>query len=233
MNAFLMAAGNGMRLRPLTEDIQKCMLPVGGKPMLEWWLDAVFRANCFDKVFVNVHHCADKVEGWIWRYCEVYDRRVQIIDERSKLLGTAGTIYWHGDSDNDFMVAYTDTFSEEFFLKMGSIAKRFSKLPTDCIAGVMAFFSPRDGSAGLMKIDEEGRVTEFMEKEGRSNEAWAGILFARKNFYDEIGPQDRDLARDVLPRMKNRLLVFGHVDAYDIGRGVDIYEQFNKKILST
>ena len=65
MNCFLMCAGNGSRLSPVTDDIPKCLLKIGGKPMLAWWLDSIFASGCFDKVFVNLHHLSDRVEMWL------------------------------------------------------------------------------------------------------------------------------------------------------------------------
>ena len=45
MKAFLLAAGVGSRLRPLTDTTPKCMVPIDGRPMLDIWLDALDRAG--------------------------------------------------------------------------------------------------------------------------------------------------------------------------------------------
>ena len=45
MKAFLLAAGTGSRLRPITDHTPKCMLPIGGTPLLDLWLDALHRAG--------------------------------------------------------------------------------------------------------------------------------------------------------------------------------------------
>ena len=55
MKAFLLAAGLGSRLRPLTDSIPKCMVPIGGRPLLDIWLDAFDRAGV-SEVMVNLHH---------------------------------------------------------------------------------------------------------------------------------------------------------------------------------
>ena len=60
MKAFLLAAGVGSRLRPITDTIPKCMVPIGGQPMLDIWLDAFDRAGV-DEVLVNLHHLPDVV----------------------------------------------------------------------------------------------------------------------------------------------------------------------------
>ena len=62
MKAFLLAAGIGSRLRPITDAIPKCMLQIGGMPLLDIWLDAFDRASV-DEVLVNLHHLPDLVAG--------------------------------------------------------------------------------------------------------------------------------------------------------------------------
>ena len=52
MKAFLLAAGVGERLRPITDKTPKCMLAIGGQPLLDIWLDAFDRAG-IDEVLVN------------------------------------------------------------------------------------------------------------------------------------------------------------------------------------
>lgn len=227
MNAYLMAAGNGMRLRPITDNFQKCLLPVNGKPMLEHWLDAVFGSWLFQKVFVNVHHCATDVEKWLSDYFIRTGHTVKVINERENLLGTAGTIFGHGDRTQDFMVAYTDTYSDYVFNNLNSIALNWASNNNDgMVGGLISFPSPKDKSAGAIVIDSVGKVKAFNEKSDNGDVVWAGVMFARKTFYDYMTPFDKDIARDVMPRLVDKLRVISHVEAYDIGRGVDCYEKF-------
>ena len=81
-----MAAGEGSRLGKLTEKLPKCLLPVSGKPMLEWWLDACFSCNEIERVSINIHHMANAVEAWLENYFVETGSQVRIIDERTKLL---------------------------------------------------------------------------------------------------------------------------------------------------
>ena len=66
MKAFLLAAGLGTRLRPLTDAVPKCLVDVGGRPMLDIWLDALAAAGV-DEVLVNTHHLAGLVEAHVAR----------------------------------------------------------------------------------------------------------------------------------------------------------------------
>lgn len=64
MKAFLLAAGLGTRLRPLTDEIPKCLLPICGKPLLEIWID-LLGFHGIGEVLVNTHWHAEKVQQWI------------------------------------------------------------------------------------------------------------------------------------------------------------------------
>ncbi len=57
--AFILGAGLGTRLRPLTESIPKPLLPIGGKPIITYAMEHLrsIGVKCF---IVNTHHCADK-----------------------------------------------------------------------------------------------------------------------------------------------------------------------------
>ena len=64
MKAILLAAGFGTRLRPLTNNIPKCLVPIKGKPLLEIWLDKLSDVGVKD-FLINTHYLYDKVESFI------------------------------------------------------------------------------------------------------------------------------------------------------------------------
>ena len=69
--AFLLAAGLGTRLRPLTRDIPKCLVPIAGRPLLTCWLDLLANAG-IRELLINTHaHRAGMVHAsagsQIWR----------------------------------------------------------------------------------------------------------------------------------------------------------------------
>lgn len=61
MKTIILSAGQGKRLLPLTADIPKCLLPIQGKKLIEWQIDALFSAG-IDRVSVVVGYGADQVE---------------------------------------------------------------------------------------------------------------------------------------------------------------------------
>jgi len=55
MNAILLAAGFGTRLKPLTDVWPKCLMPIHGRPLLEYWLGILYKTD-IDNVLVNTHY---------------------------------------------------------------------------------------------------------------------------------------------------------------------------------
>jgi MurNAc alpha-1-phosphate uridylyltransferase len=86
--AFVLAAGLGLRMRPLTENLPKPMLTVGGRPMIDHVLDRLHEAGV-EKAVVNVHYLADRIITHLDRRNKP---RIMISDERSQLLDTGGGV---------------------------------------------------------------------------------------------------------------------------------------------
>jgi MurNAc alpha-1-phosphate uridylyltransferase len=84
--AMVLAAGLGTRLRPITDTIPKPLVPIAGKAMIDYALDALADAGV-TKAAVNVHHFADQME----KHLEAYPRiKICISDERDALLNSGG-----------------------------------------------------------------------------------------------------------------------------------------------
>ncbi len=64
MRAYLLAGGRGERLRPLTDRVPKCLAPVGGRPLLAYWLTLCRREGVTD-VLLNVSHHFEMVEAFL------------------------------------------------------------------------------------------------------------------------------------------------------------------------
>ena len=88
MQAMIFCAGLGTRLKPLTDTMPKALVPMAGKPLLQWQVEKLRDAGITD-IIVNVHHCPDQIidavrtnNGW---GCDI-----AISDERDALLDTGG-----------------------------------------------------------------------------------------------------------------------------------------------
>lgn len=90
MNAFILAAGLGTRLRPLTDTMPKALVPVDGEPMLSR-LVRHLKGYGYDKLTINVHHFADMVESFLTEN-DNFGCQVSISDERDILRDTGGAV---------------------------------------------------------------------------------------------------------------------------------------------
>lgn len=84
--AFVLAAGLGTRMRPLTDDRPKALVEVGGRALIDHMLDRLVEAGV-ERCVVNVHYFADKMEAHLKAR---HDVEIIISDERAKLLETGG-----------------------------------------------------------------------------------------------------------------------------------------------
>lgn len=84
--AMVLAAGLGTRLRPITDTMPKPLVPVAGKPMIDYGLDALADAGV-TRTAVNVHHFADRMEAHLAAYPRL---DIVVSDERDQLMNSGG-----------------------------------------------------------------------------------------------------------------------------------------------
>jgi len=90
MKAMIFAAGLGTRLRPLTDNMPKALVPVAGKPMLERVILRLKSAG-FNEITVNIHHFGQQIIDFI-EANQQFGITIHISDERGELLDTGGGI---------------------------------------------------------------------------------------------------------------------------------------------
>jgi mannose-1-phosphate guanylyltransferase len=220
MKAFLLAAGVGSRLRPITDAIPKCMIPIGGQPLLDIWLDAFDHAGV-DEVLVNLHHLPDVVRNHL-------DARpgtpaVHTFFE-PELLGSAGTLAANRawvEGEEMFVACYADNLTDFDLRSLIETHRKHS-----AIATLTVFHSERPSAGGVVELDAAGTVVGYTEKPSRpvSDLVNAGMYAFHPGVLDEIGsPPPRDIGYDLLPQLVGRakaipvegyLRDLGTVDAY-------------------
>ena len=215
MKAFLLAAGVGSRLRPITETIPKCMVAIDGQPLLDVWLDA-FNQTGVDEVLVNLHHLPDVVRHHI--AARTGPPAVRTFFE-PELLGSAGTLIANRewiDGEELFLACYADNLTD-FDLRSLVQAHR----ERGAVATLTVFHSERPWAGGVVEIDAAGRVIGFVEKPANpvSDLTNAGMYAFHPSVLDEIdGVPPKDIGFDLLPRLVGRaqaVLVEGYFS--DIG----------------
>jgi|SRR5947209_8622371 len=158
MKAFILAAGKGERLRPLTDTIPKCLLSIQSVPILGIWLE-LCRRHGIDEVLVNTHFHADCVKS----YLRDHRHGVKVhIAEEGTLLGSAGTLLAHRrwiGSERDFWIFYGDVLTNTNITHMLEFHRRRRQVAT---LGVNEVADPHQ--CGIVTLDREGMVQEFVEK---------------------------------------------------------------------
>jgi mannose-1-phosphate guanylyltransferase len=182
MKAFLLAAGVGSRLRPITDTTPKCMLVIDDRPLLDIWLDAFDRAG-IDEVLVNLHHLPDVVRHHI--AARTGPPLVRTVFE-PELLGSAGTLaasrQWV-DGEEMFLACNADNLTD---FDVRSLVDMHLK--HDAIATLTVFHSERPSAGGVVELDSTSTVIGFEEKPSQpvSDLVNAGMYAFHPSVLDEI-----------------------------------------------
>jgi len=202
MKAFILAAGNGTRLRPLTDSIPKCLLPIQGVPLLEIWLNNCKAAGITD-VLVNAHAHAETVK----QFAATQKSGVTVnVVEEPRLLGSAGTLAQNRafvGGEEAFLVLYGDVLTNVDLRGMLAFHRQKNLSATLGIYPV-----PDPTRCGVVSMDENSVIQEFVEKPERpvSDLAFSGVMIGGQEIFDFL-PDRRpaDIGFDVLPKMAGKM----------------------------
>jgi mannose-1-phosphate guanylyltransferase len=201
VKAFLLAAGVGSRLRPITDTQPKCMVVIDDRPLLDIWLDAFDRAG-IDEVLVNLHHLPDVVRDHVAARHEPPVVRTFFEPE---LLGSAGTLaanrHWV-DGEETFLACNADNLTD---FDLRSLIDEHRE--HGAIATLTVFHSETPSAGGVVELDRDGTVTGFAEKpaEPVSDLTNAGMYAFHPSVLSKItGPAPNDIGHHLLPRLVGR-----------------------------
>lgn len=200
---MLLAGGLGTRLRPLTDNVPKCLIRIAGRPLLDYWFSALDDAGIHD-VLINTHHLRSQVSDFI----QIKNKQGWSVTEswEPELLGSAGTIHacreWCQDADH-CLIIYADNLStidlSEFMEFHQSHSDPFTML---------LFHTSNPTACGIATVDDQQRIIQFMEKPRHptGNLANGGVYAWTSDAYCEIAESNSfDLGFDVLPRFVGRM----------------------------
>ena len=215
LKAFLLAGGHGTRLRPLTDSVPKCLLPIRGRPLLDIWLDLCARSG-ITEVLINLHAHAQLIERHLQRSGSQVN--VRLVHE-DQLLGSAGTVAanreWIG-SDPAFWIFYSDVLTNTNLARMSEFHSRHGGIATLGLYQV-----PDPSRCGVAITDEAGVIISFEEKPKipRSNWVFSGLIVARPRLFELIPDSiPADIGFHVLPRLLGEMFGYPIADyLLDIG----------------
>src|SRR5246500_1665536 len=215
-----MAGGEGTRLRPMTANQPKPLLPVVNRPIMEHVL-RLLRRHGFDETVVTVQFLASMVRNYFGDG-EDFGMSLQYATEETPL-GTAGSVKNAEDElrDDAFLVISCDALTDMDLSEMVRFHKDRGALVTVGLTRV-----PDPLEFGIVIADEDGRIQRFLEKptwgQGFSDTVNTGVYIMEPEVLAEVSAKESvDWSHDVFPRLLQRgAPIYGYVsDRYweDVG----------------
>lgn len=226
MKAFLLAAGVGTRLRPLTNTIPKCLVPIQGTPLVAIWLEWCAMYG-IEEILLNSHAHTDRVREFV----DAYRGPVRVtLTHEPELLGSAGTVHVNRDfvaAEKEFAVLYADVLTNcrlDLLLDFHRTRRAPVTLGT--------YRVPNPTQCGIIATDESGRAVDFVEKPQfpKSDQAFSGILIGGPALLAHVPERiPADIGFDVLPKLVGEMFAFPITDyVFDIGT-MEKYEQAQRE----
>jgi len=239
MKAMILAAGEGTRLRPLTFELPKPMIPLLGKPLMEYIVERL-AAHQFRDIMVNVSHLPHLIENyfghgarWGVNIGYSFEGRIEKGEVISEPLGSAGGIKriheFGGFFDDTFLVVCGDAI---FDLDLSAALRKHWQ--SGAQASVIAHRIARERVVdyGVLGCDRHGRVTSFQEKppvaEAKSTLVNTGICLFEPSIVAQIPPgENYDIGAQLLPALIDNGVDFRALEMpfhwLDIGRVGDYW----------
>jgi mannose-1-phosphate guanylyltransferase/phosphomannomutase len=238
----IIAGGLATRMKPIAEDIPKCLIDINGKPLIQHQIEFLAKKGYNNFIFC-VAHLADKVKEHFGDG-SVFGVNIEYSQEPGELLGTAGAaklaegaigdrcIIFYGDNlttiDFDAALKFHDENRSDFTVLLRDLPEGYK-------------------SSSIITLDESGRINTFLEKpqkddferlkdkrKGQKTYINSGIYIMNKNIFSLIPENTKfDFAKDLIPIIiKNKLGFYGYVSNEffrELGR-VEKYDKFKEEL---
>ena len=228
MRTFLLAAGLGTRLRPLTYNIPKCLVSIKGLPLLGIWLKRLTEAN-IGPFLINTHYLPEQVEAFI--KASPYYEQVKLINE-IELKGTAGSLIANLDffQGEEGLIIHADNYCLADFT---AFQRAHINRPAECLMTMMTFRTNNPSSCGIVKLDERGIVSDFYEKVDQppGNLANGAIYILTPELLRKLGTdyhESKNFSTEISSRFIGQIYSYETSEIFiDIGNE-DNYNQANR-----
>ena len=229
--AVILSAGLGTRLRPVTDNIPKVMIPIAGKPLLEHNIEQ-FKKYGVSEFFINLHYLPDVVKNYFGNGSKWGVKINYYIEPEA--LGTAGGIKnFESQLDNEFFVIYGDIFSLLDYSKY----YEYWKTKPDAIGIQRVGNTDKPQDADLAEVDDELRFIKIYpmpHKELPNSPAGGykrmrGIFILKKEILEYIPPNAYyEIGSQLLPDILQRGEKFYGYECDNYSKGINTIEAYRQ-----
>jgi len=231
MKAIILAAGKGTRLRPLTYGIPKALLPVGGRPVIDYAIDNILKFKKIDTIYVAVSHMKENIQNYL-RHTPRNNTRIEIITTLG--LETGGDlkkVITEKKINEPILVVYGDIVTDLDARKLVGFHQKYKKHATVALFKVPKHDIERFGVAKM----NGSLIVDFIEKpkieEATSNLANTGYYILEPAAFIHIPDTKMKVETSVFPKLAKERQLAGVV--FDLHYWLDIgtlesYRKANK-----
>lgn len=187
MRGYILSAGFGTRLKPLSDSLPKALVPLAGKPLVEH-AHAFLRDNGIQYIGMNIHYCSEQ----ILRYCSDNLPDLTLFDEQPAIRGTGGALYFARDFllSEDIAVVMNVDIVCQF-----DLAAEIRHFKQSAASARLIAFSPPVGKDGTIRYTPDGSYCGTNAVTGRLDTTsltadFIGVALYRNDFLSIVREDD-------------------------------------------
>ena len=222
--ALILAGGKGLKMRPFTYEMPKAMIPINGRPVLEYVIENL-RRNDIREVIISIGHLGNKIKKYFGNGSK-FGIKIEYLSQK-KENGTIAPLLQAKEmlKKDPFIVYYGDVLSSIDLLDMSDFHI------TGGAIGTMAITSVNEpANWGVVRL-KGSKVYSYLEKPNSrkdlSNLINAGIYIFEPEIFNYIKPDMKKLEKEVIPKLVEKNTLNGYIFAnewYDVGNP-EIYKK--------
>ena len=225
---LVLAGGPGIKLRPITYELPKCLIPIHGRPLLERTFDSLRKSNLKD-VLLAVGYLGEKIKSHFGDGAK-FNMSITYQDSEGKKLGTVSPLIAARKKmgNSPFIVIYGDVMADIDYIDLLEFHKSHRGLATMALTSVEAA-----SDWGVVSL-QGSRIVNFEEKpktKVSSHLINAGIYVFNPSVFNYLSKKQRMLEHDLFPRLANEGKLYGYPfegQWYDVGTP-ETYEKVIKE----
>jgi NDP-sugar pyrophosphorylase family protein len=195
---LILAGGEGVKFRPLTNELPKSLLPISGKPLLSYTLEALSDQG-FKEIYISIGHLGDKIEDYFGNGSDL-GLNIQYIKQKKGKPGTARPLLQAKTKllGDPFLMIYGDVLSS---LNFSDLVEFHSN--RKCLATMALTSVEKPAEWGVASV-QGARVVDFIERpktKTKSHLINAGVYVLNPETFDYIAPSDLRLEKGLFPKL--------------------------------